>query len=645
MRLLNQFLFTCIFVTVSSAYLLGQDQSIDSLKSVIDNNHLHDTIKLEACAELVNYLENGSERDFYINTLGQIAKEKYEQSKGDLKKKYTLYLISYYNELASQYNRIGIKKALEYSQEAIELCRMLGDGYELHFSLIGRGVLFYQAGNYKEAINNYFQALRYFENEEKKDWDGISYVYGNISTVYDSQQEYETSIKYLNKALFYLNKKMNADKSFMYGDLVQKCIYFMNLGTAYQKLNQYESAEKYYRQAEQLANQMGDSSYESIAIVKQGILNYEQQKLQRAKSILERAYKLANDELSKGFSSIHLGRVLYLQKNNSEALKHVLVGAEIVEQIQRIDLQQEAYELLFQINKELGNYKSSLEYFEKFQTLKDSVESKETSHLLKNKELEYQYEKKELALKLETERENARKNYLLFGLGALLLILVIVSYFLYRNSKQKQAIVSYEKRDLNQKLLLSQMNPHFIFNSVDNIQSLIHLNQTDQAVFYLSKFARLTRQVLENSGENYIEFSEEIAMIDNYLNIQKLLYNNGFDFCIEADEELETENLFIPPMLVQPFIENAIKHGVANMENGIIRVHFKRKAGKLIVEISDNGIGLTENSTPANHRSMATKITQDRLALLNHSENNMIHYENNHPGMKVWFEVPHIYEV
>lgn len=645
MRLLNQFIFTFIFTTVSSICLLGQEQPVDSLKSIINNSRLHDTIKLKACAEIVNYMENGSERDFYINILGKISKEKYKQSTGELKNFYALYLVSYYNELASQYNQIGIKKALEYSQKAIELCHMLDDGYELNFSLIGRAVLFYQAGDYKQAINDYFKALRYFENAEEKDMDAISYLYGSLSTVYDSQQDYETSIKYLNKALFYLTKKMNTDQSFMYGDLVQKCIYFMNLGTAYQKLNKYESAEKYYKQAEQLANQMGDSSYESIAIVKQGILNYEQQQLQKAKETLDRAYELAGDELSKGFSSIHLGRVLYLQKNNNEALKHVLFGAAIVEQIQRIDLQQEAYELLFQINKELGNYESSLHYFEKFQTLKDSVESKETSHLLKNKELEYQYEKKELALKLKTEQENARKNYFLFGLGILLLVIITVSYFLYRNYKHKQSISSYEKRDLNQKLLLSQMNPHFIFNSVDNIQSLIHLNQTDEAVFYLNKFARLTRQVLENSGESYIEFSEEIAMIDNYLNIQKLLYNNVFDFSIETDEELETENLFIPPMLVQPFIENAIKHGVSTMENGIIRIHFKVKEEKLIVEISDNGSGFVEKSTATKHRSMATKITQERLTLLNRSENNVIHYEDNYPGTKVWFEVPHIYEV
>lgn len=646
MRRLNQFIFTLILAVVSSGHLFGQDedQSIDSLKSIINNNHLHDTVRLKACADIVNYLDLGSERDSYVDILGKISKEKYKQSTGELKKNYAAYLASYYNELASQYNEIGIKKALEYSQKAIELCRTLDNEYDLNFSLIGRGILFYQAGDYNEAINHYFQALRYFENAKKKDLDAISYVYANISTAYDSQQDYETSIKYLNKSLFYLNKKMNADKSLMYGDLIQKCAYLMNLGTAYQKLYKYDNAEKYYKQAEQIANQMEDDSYESIAIVKQGILNYEQQKLQPAKELLERAYELANDELSKGFSSIHLGRVLYLQKNNSEALKHVLFGAEIVEQIQRIDLQQEAYELLFQINKELGNYESSLEYFERFQTLKDSVESKETSHLLRNRELEYEYEKKELALKLKTEKENARKNYFLFGLGTLLLIIIIVSYFLYRNYKHKQAITSYEKRDLNQKLLLSQMNPHFIFNSVDNIQSLIHLNQTDEAIFYLSKFARLTRQVLENSRENYIEFSEEIAMIDNYLNIQKLLYNNTFDFHIQLDDSIETENTFVPPMLVQPFIENAIKHGVANMNNGIIRVLFKAVGKKIIVEISDNGAGLTTEQTLKNHKSMSTKITKERLELLNLTDNVEIHYEDNHPGTKIWFEVPYLYE-
>lgn len=642
MHLLHRLLFIFIFISGFSIY--GQDE-LDSLKKIVNNKNLHDTIRLQSIAQIINNNPISKEKDYYVEMLGAISKKNYEKPDNEPKEFYAAYLSSYYNEMGVRYGLIDLKKSVWYYDKAIQFARLANDDEGANFCIISKGAAYFSAGNQREAINNFFEALRFFENEEEKDYDAIAYVYSHLSTVYQYQKDYEMAIIYLNKAISSFEQKLkspgyNADM----GDEIQKYEYQNNLGTIYQKLKKYSQAEAHFKESEAISKGIGYNTYTSIALAKQGILKSEQKDYQVARKLLEQAHLLSDNELSESFSSIHLGRVLHLQGFNHEALKYVLSGVALVEKNQRVDLQEEAYELLYLINKELGDYKASHEYYEKFRHLKDSAENKEISYLLKKKELEYDYEKKELALKLKTEQENARKNYILFGLGGLLLVLIIVSYFLYRNYKHKQSIAGYEKRDLNQKLLLGQMNPHFIFNSVDNIQSLIHLNQTDDAIFYLNKFARLTRQVLENSGENYIEFAEEIAMIDNYLNIQKLLYNNIFDFYIETDEELETENLFIPPMLIQPFIENAIKHGVANMENGIIRIHFKLREGKLIVEISDNGVGLTENNTLKTHKSMSTKITQERLSLLNRSENSIIHYEDNNPGTKVWFEVPHIYE-
>jgi LytS/YehU family sensor histidine kinase len=228
--------------------------------------------------------------------------------------------------------------------------------------------------------------------------------------------------------------------------------------------------------------------------------------------------------------------------------------------------------------------------------------------------------------------------------------LLIGAYFLYRNYKQKQPIANFEKNALNQKLLLSQMNPHFIFNSIDNIQSLIYNKQDKEAVNYLTKFSKLTRQILENSNESYIALSEEVIMIDNYLVIQQLLYNNKFDFNIEVDDTIDTEAILLPPMLTQPFIENAIKHGLkSTSEKGQIDISFKFHNQKLFFEINDNGVGFSDKET-VNKKSLAMKITKERLINISKKTDFEVQTENrlddkkNTIGAKVFFEIPYIYE-
>ncbi|MGQ3061408.1 MAG: tetratricopeptide repeat-containing sensor histidine kinase [Flavobacterium sp.] len=214
--------------------------------------------------------------------------------------------------------------------------------------------------------------------------------------------------------------------------------------------------------------------------------------------------------------------------------------------------------------------------------------------------------------KVEAQQADARKNAFLFGFIFTILVLATVLAFLYFYFRQKRAIATNRNNELKQKLLLTQMNPHFIFNSVDNIQSLIYEDKNDEAADYLSKFSRLTLQILNNSSLQYISLKEELSMTANYLVIQQLLYDN-FNFEIVVDEGIDKETVYIPPMLTQPFIENAIKHGIAGKkEGGMIRVKFYKRGRSLIFEVTDNGRGLT-GARRTGHKSMATHITAERL--------------------------------
>lgn len=304
----------------------------------------------------------------------------------------------------------------------------------------------------------------------------------------------------------------------------------------------------------------------------------------------------------------------------------------------------------------------------KLQAEKETAEQ-ESKNQLAQQQLTYDFEKKALnqkiaqqkkvsairldaeKVKLDAQKKTAVKNNWLIGLSGVLLLVLLGLYFYYRNNKQKQAITVLEKDQIKQKLLVSQMNPHFIFNSIENIQQLIYDNKDQDAVNYLSKFSVLTRQILENSNENYISLSEEVAMIGNYLSIQQLLYSNKFDFSVTVEETVDTEAIFLPPMLTQPFIENAIKHGLAAKDaNGMVDIRFYLNEGKLFFEVLDNGKGFDASKRTDNHKSLAMVITKERLVSYTKNQDFVVQTDNIKDkdekvvGAKVVFEIPYIYE-
>ncbi|MEZ5196899.1 MAG: histidine kinase [Bacteroidales bacterium] len=177
---------------------------------------------------------------------------------------------------------------------------------------------------------------------------------------------------------------------------------------------------------------------------------------------------------------------------------------------------------------------------------------------------------------------------------------------------------------MEQRLLRSQMNPHFIFNSLSSIQSFIFESNPIEAGSYLSRFAELIRSILYNSREEFIPLEKEIKTLQYYFDLQQLRYTNKFDYEIDIDPLLEVESISIPPMLAQPFIENAIEHGIKHLdEKGLISVSFTlMKAETLLMMVEDNGIGIKaarslKNEKGEEHKSLATIITKERIEILN----------------------------
>ena len=221
-----------------------------------------------------------------------------------------------------------------------------------------------------------------------------------------------------------------------------------------------------------------------------------------------------------------------------------------------------------------------------------------------------------------------------------ILLLAILFYFLYQSKlkkiQQKNQIelnrITLEN-NLNQSKLTaikSQMNPHFFYNALNTIQSYILSNDKKEAIIYLNKFSSLTRTILELTEKKYLSINEEIKTITLYLDLEKARFFNDFNYSISIDKEIDTESIKIPTMLLQPFIENAIKHGLLHLKGKkTINIVFKKTNHSLEISIDDNGIGRKRSeelnlNNRKDHISFATNAIEKRLEILNLNKTNKI---------------------
>lgn len=202
------------------------------------------------------------------------------------------------------------------------------------------------------------------------------------------------------------------------------------------------------------------------------------------------------------------------------------------------------------------------------------------------------------------------KSWWFITLCIIILLATIVQWWRFR---LKRLSILEKNLDLRQKLLLSQMNPHFIFNTLAAIQSFIFNNDPQTAGGYLSKFAKLMRLYLQNMRSEHITLSKEIETLTFYLSMQQLRLNNSFKFKIETHNIAYANQIRIPCMMLQPLVENAVEHGVRGIENGVIHVIFRKENTCLNIEITDNGQLKRSFSDKDKHCSVSTQIIQDRI--------------------------------
>ena len=210
----------------------------------------------------------------------------------------------------------------------------------------------------------------------------------------------------------------------------------------------------------------------------------------------------------------------------------------------------------------------------------------------------------------------------------IVVLVLIVSVLLFfrlrenriRKEQARQTAINKQIAEIRMTALRGQMNPHFIFNSLNSIQHFITTREKEEALNYLSKFSKLIRKILENSRENTVSISNELQLLELYIQLEQLRFSNKFDYHISIDEKIDKENTEIPPLLIQPYIENAIIHGLINKnDKGNLWLSLERNNGLLVCKIEDNGIGRAkaqeiEQGKVSRHKSLGITVTEERIS-------------------------------
>ena len=251
----------------------------------------------------------------------------------------------------------------------------------------------------------------------------------------------------------------------------------------------------------------------------------------------------------------------------------------------------------------------------------------------KEDSLQASHDKKALLAKAEINRQSTIKNAIGWG-SLILLIAALISFIFYkkrRDAKQMQQEAEFktEVADTQMKALRAQMNPHFIFNSLNSISDYIAKNNVQEADKYLSKFAKLMRMILENSEQKEVLLTDDLKALELYMQLEALRMNNKFSYEIKVDEDINKENILVPPLILQPFVENSIWHGIAKKEGqGKILIHIKKEGADMInCIVEDDGIGRKQSvnikmAVPQQEKSsLGVKITQSRIDILNKIKN------------------------
>lgn len=522
------------------------------------------------------------------------------------------------NVLGVMYRQVGMPSESERSHlQALDLSKLHGDTMNMMMSLNNLGVNARRIDDLKKASDYHIEVLNLsgkFSNKSATVKKSTCIALNSIGNINIALKQYDKAIEVF--------KQSNAIELTM-NSAIGQAINHANIGEAYELSGRLDSARQHY--TESLKFNLEAKSDLGIALCNNnlGMICLKEEKFDEAVAYFEKAIQLMHltgDKYHLIISLQSASKAQFAKKAYNKASFFLDEAIEIAQTINARVLLKDGYGLLAKIREATGNYKEALRYADLSHQYSDSIYSEENQRHLIDIQTRYETQQKEqqiVLLNRDNELKNASLKYqrLVIWSGSLLFMIIAgFSWFFIRLRRKRLQV---HQAELEQKLLRSQMNPHFIFNSLGAIQSFMMKNDGRKAAFYLSSFSSLMRSILKNSREEWITLQEEKQTLENYLNLHQLRLGDKLNYVVMVSEQLEADEIVLPPMLIQPFVENAIIHGIEKIElDGLITIKFEKEDDNLKITVEDNGPGIANCDTQTNHISYALQIFKERVANL-----------------------------
>lgn len=622
---MKKYFFYILLFTCTISY---SDNSLksDSLSKTLKNQP-EDTFKVKNLLILSNLYSNNDA----IKSLefGKLALRLSEKLKWNLGIARSYYRISY------AYSQQGnFSESLKYRLKELLKWKELNSTNDVCITLGNIGISYSDLGNNSKAMEYYILSL-----DLSKKTGNVSQtinILSNIASVYKIRGIYDKALRYYQESLNLAEKQKDENNV---------AINKGNIGSLFSLQNKFNNALESYLIALEIDARLGNQGNVVGWLINIGDVYQRQgdsarlagdEKVRQHKSELalqyyNKAAKSAEEIGSKYFQSFafcNAGNLCIAMKQYDKSEGYLRKALQIAKQIDSQEIIMDTHRNFYELYNKKLEYHKALIHLERFVTIKDSLATNENKRLISELQVKFDTERKEAentALLQENKVQSlAIKNHriILIGVGSLFAFLCLLGYLIVRQNKLKSQQLATQ---FEQKLLRIQMNPHFIFNSLASIESFIYDHQPKEAGIYLSSFSRLMRLILEYSSAEYVPIEKEIEILNYYLSLQKMRLDDNLNYTIEVCNKINPEQMYLPPMLTQPFIENAIEHGFRGSKKmGEIKISFSILENDLKVQIIDNGIGIEKARKQMDdhkkHTSMAMKITSERLAFLNKSK-------------------------
>ncbi len=536
-----------------------------------------------------------------------------------------------FDNMAIIYIRFGENgKALELRKKANELYFSLNDKKHLASGYDWIGSIYKERGEYTAALEYYFKALKIFEdtNEEKI----IGYPLLNISSIYRYLKQYEKARKYALNAKTIFIKAGNTEG--IGGS-------WYRLALVYLEEKNYDGTIKALNEAKKIFEETQNRYYQTLVNLLLGTTYHNQGKNDIALGFFNNALPIAIQMGDKNVVSVifqNIGTTYNDKGDYTKALEYMHKSERILNEIKDKKSLREISVNFIELYSRINQPDNVVVYLNRYQQLSDTIFSEQNSKSIAEMQTKYETEKKDkeiLTLNLDTEKKKNTIWAIASGFVALFLFSGS-GFVLSRNKKKReQAVLLQTISETDMKALRSQMNPHFIFNCIHTINGLLNELKIQESKTCLDKFSVLTRSVLENSKKREMPLSDELETLRLYMDLENMRFTRPFQYEFVIEPGIDPETTLVPPLILQPFVENSIKHGFCNPDkSGLLKIEVRNENEFLLCSIEDNGVGRTntinlKTNSGFKKESLGIKLTEERLDLISKTKKMKSHFSIN----------------